>query len=310
MKAHTCCIPKVLLMSVFFLYCLIWQCPAYSAETSRHGREELLEKFHQLDKKSAYSLPGISAYLDSYSEKNISGVDIYGVIEYPFEFVEKEFIEHANWCNIVILNPNIKACTHRGTDNNRRLIFFNVDKAEKTLADASLIEFKWKMTRHPGYFDIVLSALEGPYSTRDNRLELEAAPRDEHSTVVHLSYSYEYGALANVFIKSYFAIFGRSKVGFSVTGTDSRNNPEYVSGIRGLNERNIVRYYLAALAYLEMHYLPDEHGFEKSLDRWYDLASQYKIQLSPGEKKDYIARKKLDLKNQLQLQEAAGNQLN
>ncbi len=54
-----------------------------------------------------------------------------------------------------------------------------------------------------------------------------------------------------------------------------------------------------------MHYLADEHGFEKSLDRRYDLASQYKMQLSPGEKKDYVARKKLDLKNQLQ--EAAGN---
>jgi len=294
-------------MSVLFLYCLIWYCPAYSAETSRHGREELVEKFHQLEKKSAYILPGVAAYLDSYSEKNISGVDIFGVIEYPFEFVEKEFIEHANWCNIVILHPNIKACTYRGMDNSRRLIFFNAEKAEQTLADASPIEFRWKMTRHPGYFDILLRAPEGPYSTRDHRFQLEAALRDEHSTVVHLSYSYEYGGLANVFMKSYFAIFGRSKVGFSVTSTDSRNNPEYVSGIRGLNERNVVRYYLAVVAYLEMHYLPDEHGFEKSLDRWYDLASQYKMQLSPSERKDYIARKKLDLKNQLQLQEAAGN---
>ena len=68
------------------------------------------------------------------------------------------------------------------------------------------------MTRHPGYFDILLRAPEGPYSTREHRFELEAARRDEHSTVVHLRYSYEYGALANIFMKSYFAIFGRSKV--------------------------------------------------------------------------------------------------
>jgi hypothetical protein len=310
MRIYSGRIPTLLLMSVFFLLCLTWHCAAYAAETSRAGRHALLEKFQRLENKSPYSLHGISSYLDSFDEKNISGVDIYGVIEYPFEFVEKEFMAHANWCNIVILHPNIKACTYWGTDNNWRLILFNADKAEQTLANASPIEFKWSINRQPGYFDILLRASEGPYSTKNHLFELEAAPRDEHRTLVHLRYSYEYGVLTSIFMKSYFAIFGGSKVGFSVTGKDSNNNPVYASGIRGLNERNVVRYYFAILAYMETRHSPVELSFEKSIGRWHDLASQYKKQLTPGEKKDYIARKKLDRKNQLQPQEAVVKPLN
>jgi len=64
-------------------------------------------------------------------------------------------------------------------------------------------------------------------------------------------------------MKSYFAIFGRSKVGFSLTGTDSRNNPEYVRGIRVSAKKIFVHYYPRSGCLLEMHYLADEHGFEK-----------------------------------------------
>ena len=310
MRIYTGRIPSLLSISVFLLLCVTWHCAAYAAETSHAGRRALLEKFQRLEKKAPSSLHGISAYLDSFVEKKISGVDIYGVINYPFEFVEKEFMEHANWCNIVILHPNIKACTYLGTDKNRHLILFNADKSEQTLADASPIEFRWGITRQQGYVDILMRASEGPHSTSDHLFELEAAPRDEHRTVVHLRYSYGYGVLTSIFMKSYFAIFGGGKVGFSVTGTDSHDNPVYSSGLRGVNERNVARYYLAIIAYMETHHLQAEQRFEKSVSRWHDLASQYKRQLTPGEKKDYVARKKLDFKNQLQLQEAAVKPLN
>lgn len=310
MKTLSCRKPGLFLMSVFLVVCMAWNDPAYAAGPAHAGRDALLEQFHRVEKKPPAVLPGMPAYLDSYEEKNISGVDIYGVIDYPFESVEKEIMSPAIWCNIIILHPNIRACTYRGSEDNWRFILFNTDKFEQSLSDASQLEFTWKMSQQPGYIDILLSSPEGPYSTRDHRFALEAAARDEHRTILHLSYSYAYGGLASVFMKSYFAIFNRGKVGFSTTGGEGATNPAYTTGLRGLNERNVVRYYLALVAHLETLQLPAEQRMEKSLSLWHELAAQYKRQLAPGEKKGYIARKKLDLQNQLQLQQAATKLLN
>lgn len=272
-------------------------------------REALLENFNRHSTGSQCSLPGISAYIDSFAESTKSGADIYGVIEYPFDLVEREIMSASSWCNIVILHPNIKACTYRGSGNNWRMIIFNSDKTEQTLADASPLEFTWEVTRQAGYFDFSLRTSEGPFSTKDHRFALEAAEWDRHRTVIHLRYSYGYSALSNIFMKSYFAMFNNDKVGFSIIDRDRQGNPVYVSGLRGLNERNVVRYYLAILAYLDAVDLPAELRFEKSLNRWHDMASQSKMQLRPGEKKEYISRKNLDLRNQMQLQAAVSEQL-
>jgi hypothetical protein len=49
----------------------------------------------------------------------------------------------------------------------------------------------------------------------------------------------------SIAMKTYLATLGSSKVGFTVTRRQSNGQPEYIRGMRGLVERNAMRYYLA-----------------------------------------------------------------
>ncbi len=101
-------------------------------------------------------------------------------------------------------------------------------------------------------------------------------------------------------------LFGGSKVGFSVTGTDSSGNPVYVEGLRGSVERDVACYYLAVLAYLDTLKIPAEQRFEKRISYWYDLAARFKKQLLEMEKEEYLIQKRKDRESQQKLQETLG----
>ena len=81
-------------------------------------------------------------------------------------------------------------------------------------------------------------------------------------------------------------LFGGSKVGFSVTGTDSNGNPVYVDGLSGTVERDVLCYYLAILAYLDTYKIPAEQRFEKLISQWYDLTARFKKQLLDMKKEE------------------------
>ena len=149
-----------------------------------------------------------------------------------------------------------------------------------------------------GYFHILLNAPEGPFHTKDHRVELEAIPFDQVRTFIHLRYSFRYGALVYLALK----LFGGDKTGFTVVGTDSDGNPVYVKGLQGEVERTVVCYYLANLAYMDTLEVPAEQRFEKRISRWYDLASLYKKQLIEMEKEEYFTSKRQDRTASLALQ--------
>ncbi len=52
-----------------------------------------------------------------------------------------------------------------------------------------------------------------------------------------------------------------------------------VGGLRGAVESNVLRYYLAILAYMDTLKIPVEQRFEKRISQWYDLTARYKRQL-------------------------------
>ena len=165
------------------------------------------------------------------------------------------------------------------------------------------MKFEYRVSAlQAGYFDVLLTAHEGPFHTKDHQFGLEAIPLSKGTTFIHLRYSYRYSSLAYLFMK----LFGGSKVGFSVTGTDSNGNPVYVEGLRGSVERDVVCYYLAILADLETRKIPAEQRFEKQISQWYDLAARYKKQLLDMGKEQYLTRKRKDLESQQRLQEALG----
>lgn len=294
-----------LVLIITCLACPQWPGIAYSGESLPPGREVLIDKYQMLEEKLAKSPFGFPAYLDSYEGKNASGVDVYGIIDYSFDAVQRELTTPAHWCDITLLHNHVRACIDRPMNGASLLTLYNVKKANQPVKDAYQITYKyWVIAQQPVYLDLLIVADEGPYNTRDHRFRFEAVPLGKTRTFVHLSYSYKYGVLGYVAMKSYFAIFSRGDVGFSITGADSKKKPVYVSGLKGAIERNVMRYYLAILAYMDTHKYPVDQRFEKRINRWYDLTVQYKRQLYAMERKEYLANKRQDLKNQAMMRDA------
>ncbi len=141
------------------------------------------------------------------------------------------------------------------------------------------------------FMRVELSAKEGPLGTGDYLIAVAMVAIDEQRTFMQIQYAYTQGVLARVATSAYFATNGREKVGFTwVTGAD--NAPQLVRGIRGVLERNTMRYYLAFEAYLYALDSPEPRRFEASLERWFAHTERFARQLREVTHDDYIAMKR------------------
>jgi hypothetical protein len=288
----------------FFLFSL-WCEISYGDDSLRTGRESLIDKYHKIEKELKKSSSVIPFYLESSMSQNASHVDIYGTIKYPFDIVENGLQLPTNWCDIVLLHTEVRACTYKKVNNTWLLTLYNVKKFRDPLEDAYPMKFEYHViAQQLGFFAISLSAREGPFGTKDHQIGLEVLPLDEGRTFIHLRYSLRYNPLGYFLMKSYSSIFGGGRIGFSVIGTDRDGNPVYVGGLRGAIESDVLRYYLAILAYMDTLKIPIEQRFEKRMSQWYDLTARYKRQLFEMEKEEYLTHKRQDQESQLILQEA------
>lgn len=278
-------------LAVSFFLSHQWSAFSYGNDSLPNGHEALIDKHQKFVKELYKSSFAIPFYIESSVSKNASHVDIYGTIGYSFEIVQKELLVPTNWCELLLPHMNVKACTYEKVKDSWLLNIYNVGKFSEPLEDAYHMKFEYRVsTLQPRYFDILLAAPDGPSGTENHHFELEATPQDDGRTFIHLKYSYIYSPIVYVIMK----LFGGSKTGFSITGTDSAGNPVYVDGLRGSVERSVVCYYIAILAYLDALEAPAEQRFEKHISRWYDLAGRFKTQLIEMKKEDYLKYKRED----------------
>src|SRR5205085_3847850 len=119
-------------------------------------------------------------------------------------------------------------------------------KVEQALDSATALRFKWKApVAGADYFGAEMGAPEGPYSTRDYRLLAEAVPLEGDKTFLHMGYALSYGSASYVALQLYLGTTGRDKVGFTPADKASGGEGGYIGGMRGVTERNTMRYYLA-----------------------------------------------------------------
>jgi hypothetical protein len=88
-------------------------------------------------------------------------------------------------------------------------------------------------------------------------------------------------------------------------GENADGQAQHVTGMRGLIERNAVRYYLAMLTYLESRDVPAAAADEWRARRWYDLTQTYAAQLHEMERGEYLANKRREFAQQADLQAQA-----
>ena len=180
-------------------------------------------------------------------------------------------------------------------------------KYDQPLDEAYRVTFDYRVAAQaPNYLQVRLNADKGPLSTRNYRIVLEAIPLENGRTFIHLSYSYSYGIAARVAMQGYLSTLGRDKVGFSITGQGDSGKPVYVGGLRGVAERNTMRYYLAVEAYLGALAAPPTERLEKRLRDWFALTERHPLQLHEMALDDYLVMKRRELQRQNERAAAAG----
>jgi hypothetical protein len=231
-------------------------------------------------------------YLSSAeSSRDLKG-DIYAVVDYPFATVNAALNNPAHWCDVLILHINVKYC-HASSSKTGTTLTINLGRNfDQPLADSYRNEFGYSaVITSPDYFAVELSAETGPLGTHDYHIGLEAVSLKNGRTFLHFTYAYAFGVTGNLAMQGYLATLGRDKVGFTVMGRLPNGQPDYIHGVRGVVERNTMRYFLAIDAYLATVSVAPEDQLELRLQKWYDSTELFARQLHEVERVDYLEMK-------------------
>lgn len=224
--------------------------------------------------------------------------EIFSVVDWPYAAVQTALQDADQWCDLLMVHLLVKDCRTGGAQ--APTISLAVARTwDQPLDAAHRIDFHCKtVATTPGYLNVQLSADAGPMGTKNYRLMLEAVPLDAKRTFIHMSYAYGYGFAARMAMEGYLATLGRNKVGFTITGQGSDGKPVYMGNMRGVVERNTMRYYLAVEAYLGALGLPPAEQSERRMRDWYASIERYPVQLHELERNQYLEMKRKEIQRQ------------
>ena len=225
--------------------------------------------------------------------------EVYAVLDQPYTVVAPALQGMDHWCDLLILHLNVKACSYSGKPPKEVLSLAVGRKFDQPIADTYRVDFNYSLQAATAdYLKVQMTAENGPVGTHNYQLAFEAVPLDAKSSFVHMSYAYGYGFAARLAMQTYLATVGRDKVGFSITGKGDDGKPIYIGGVRGVVERNTMRYYLAIEAYLGALATPAPQRIEKSLEDWFALVERYPVQLHEMDRDEYLTMKRNEIRRQ------------
>jgi hypothetical protein len=221
---------------------------------------------------------GRAVHVESSAAGGRNRGEIHAVVDQPFRAAAPALSRPAHWCEILILQVNVKRCTN----DKDALTALITRKPRESAESAYRVDFRFQqIARTNDYLHVALNAPSGPVGTRDYDLRLEAAPLDSQRTFLRMSYGYTLGTMARLATDAYLAGAGRDKRGFTVDG-----------GVRGMVERGAMRYYLAIDAYLESLAAPPGQGLETRLRGWYAATARYPQLREPLSDDEYLEMKR------------------
>ena len=274
--------------------------PAWGGEA---GAAQLQKWYQELRELAPLSPFGVPLSIQSEEPNDRVTAEVHGIIEYPFDTVKAALSTPAALCEFIPLNATIKACTYQSQASDALLTLYFGRKQYQEPQEASSQPYNYAVqAAEPGTLSVVLSAIRGLFGTTAHRFQLDAAGV-EGRTVVALRSSYVQSAASKLATAIYLATAGRDKVGFSHEDAGPGDRPGYVKGLRGMVERNIMRYYLALEAFLDTETLPAPHRWEARVSAAYELMERYPLQLHDLEKAEYLDAKRREHENQLRLQQ-------
>jgi hypothetical protein len=279
--------------------CLALSAAFVSTAASAQDAATLRARYAALQDKFANNQFGRPLVLESVETSGDLKGDVYAVVDYPFAMVQQALQAADHWCDILILHLNVKRCRVGG--GAAKTINLSVGrKFDQPIEDAYQLNFAYRVvTATNDYLQVLLTADEGPMSTKNYRIQVEVVPVDAKRSVIHMSYAYGYGFTAKVAMQTYLATIGSAKVGFTILDRKD-GKPVYQAGVLGLLERNTMRYYLAIDAYLSAYSLPAADQFEKRIREWYASTERYAPQLHEMDQNEYLDMKRKEMRRQQQ----------
>jgi hypothetical protein len=230
--------------------------------------------------------------LSSESPTGLSG-EIHAILDHPFSTTATALNKPSQWCDVLILHLNTKYC-QPSVDGQGALLHLRIGKKhDQPMEQAYRVDFAYRVAvETANYLQVTLTAGEGPLGTSDYRIALEATPAARGRTLIRLSYSYAFGVVGRLAMKAYLGTAGRDKVGFTLVGSQADGKPLYIGGMRGVVERNTMRYFLAIEAHLGALSVPAPGQMEKSLRDWFAGSERYPRQLHEMEQGEYLVMKR------------------
>lgn len=275
---------------------LIFAIPAH-AEPGAGSPAALRATYGSIAARLAGSPFGRPLVLESSQSGDRVQGEAYAVVDHPFTQLRGGLRGPSQWCDFLVLHLNVKDC--RATSGGGGLALFLGPKRPEPPQDAQRLDFVYRaLTDAPDYMETVLEADRGPAGTRDYRIRLEAVPLDSTHSFVVLSYAYSYGIAARIALNAYLATVGAGKVGFTVLGKQADGDPNYVGGLRGIVERNVMRYYLALEAHLGALSAPPGARAEKSMRDWFAATERFPLQLHELDWPDYLEMKRVEIRRE------------
>lgn len=278
---------------------LLFSISQYSLALSSN---EMLSRYQDYRKNiTDESFPFVMTSADSNGVLSASVRTFFPQIAFSL-FAEKLSLV-SEWCEFVPLHLNIKACMHDEIDGNAKLGFYVGVKNYQTPDQAELLLLEFNTATVDSVLLLNFMARFGPFGSENYDFQIRAIDADD-GVYLEFDLSSEPGLVANL-AKLYLSTVGRKKIGFSISGETWGGEPKYVRGQRGGSERNVVRYLLSIQAYFET--IGSETGdklYRKRVGRWFELTQNYKRQLYELSRRDYIAIKMRERKNQAILMES------
>ncbi len=255
---------------------------------------QTLRATHQrLSDRLEHSSFGRPVQIDSVETADGLQGDVYALVDHPLQEISSTLKGSAHWCEVLTLHINNRRCTVASGPQGRDMItLYVVRRYDKPIDQAFELPFVYRVAgASPEHLSVELSAESGPLGTSNYRVKLEALALDEHKSFLHFSYSYDHNAMVRLGTMAYLATFGSDKVGFTVIGKTPEGQPDYIRGLRGLVERNAMRYFLTLDAYLAA---PGSDQSDRRQRRWFAAAEEYPRQLHEVDLDTYLALKRED----------------
>jgi hypothetical protein len=281
----------------------VWLCLLFSAIASPQaalGQDAgaLRARHASLQASLASNGYGRPIHIESMHNGDTLRGDVYAVVSQPLATAAPQLRGMEHWCDILMLHLDVKMCRW-STSGPERLTVATARRYDQPLESAASVEFNYRVTASTAdYQQVQLHAEQGPLGTSNYLIVLEVVALDAKTSFLHLAYGYSQGFGGRIAMEAYLATLGRSKVGFTVTDRKADGTPVYIGNVRGLVERNCMRYFLAIDAYLTASSLPPGEQLERRLQEWHAGTERYPIQLREVGRDEYIAMKHREIQHQ------------